>query len=425
MREKYARSITHELETRDYMDQTEDINTNILKCLDSAAMSVLPKMKKRKNVDETWKDDEQLNQLINQRNEFQRGSDEYKVVTKAIKRRVNYLRNEKLEREANDLNEYASRREVEQLYSSFKSDNSSFKEHRPKRKCDPSVLREYFQKHFTADVIHKDPIELESAPEFIETLQNISTNDIKTGPPDESEIINVVKKLKDGKSASDVPTIFIKCALDCSEFKAELVRLFATIWLTKACPRNWGHSKLVTLWKGPTKGKADDPSTYRGLQIGSSLCKIMIIIIINRFKAWYDMQLSDQQQGFRSARGTTDGIFIAKSIQQITSKMEKPTYLLFVDLSAAFDHVERGWLFETIKKRFPSEFNPTLVHLMESLYSNTTTALSESPDDIFPLNVGVRQGGPESPMLYNLYMDFAMRVYLDSCKSNGIPATEV
>ena len=57
---------------------------------------------------------------------------------------------------------------------------------------------------------------------------------------------------------------------------------------------------------------------------------------------------------------------------------------------------------------------------MESLYSNTTTALSESPDDIFPLNVGVRQGGPESPMLYNLYMDFVMRVYLDSCKSNGI-----
>ena len=86
MREKYARSIAHELEARDYMDQTEDINTNILKCLDSAAMSVLPKMKKRKNVDEIWKDDEQLNQLINQRNEFQRGSDEYKVVTKAIKR---------------------------------------------------------------------------------------------------------------------------------------------------------------------------------------------------------------------------------------------------------------------------------------------------------------------------------------------------
>ena len=53
-------------------------------------------------------------------------------------------------------------------------------------------------------------------------------------------------------------------------------------------PREWGHSKLVTLWKGPDKGKADDPNTYRGLQIGSSLCKIMIIVMINRLKRWYE-----------------------------------------------------------------------------------------------------------------------------------------
>jgi hypothetical protein len=57
---------------------------------------------------------------------------------------------------------------------------------------------------------------------------------------------------------------------------------------------------------------------------------------------------------------------------------------------------------------------------MESLYSNTTTVLAEIPDDIFNLNVGVRQGGPESPMLYNLFMDFIMRIYLDTCKANDI-----
>jgi len=47
----------------------------------------------------------------------------------------------------------------------------------------------------------------------------------------------------------------------------------------------------------------------------------------------------DQQQGFRSARGTTDGIFIVKRVQQISEKMKKPVYSLFVDFSAAFDHV--------------------------------------------------------------------------------------
>ena len=71
------------------------------------------------------------------------------------------------------------------------------------------------------------------------------------------------------------------------------------------------------------------------------MCKIMIVIILNRIKTWYDKQLLDQQQGFRSGRGTTDGIFIAKRIQQVTDKMKKPAYILFVDLSAAFDHIER------------------------------------------------------------------------------------
>ena len=32
----------------------------------------------------------------------------------------------------------------------------------------------------------------------------------------------------------------------------------------------------------------------------------------------------------------------------------------------------------------------------------------------------MRQGGPESPLLYNLYMDYIMRIYLGKCHTNGI-----
>ena len=239
---------------------------------------------------------------------------------------------------------------------------------------------------------------------------------LNTDPPDAAEIITTIKKLKDGKSSNDVPISFIKHAIDNSKFRDEMVKLYATIWETLVVPVRWGHSRLVTLWKGPTKGKAEDASTYRGLQIGSSLCKIMVMIIIHRLQSWYEQQLLDQQQGFRPGRGTTDGIFIAKSIQQITNKMKKPTYLLFVDLTAAFDHVERSWLFQTIRMRLPNESSKTLIKLLEGLYSYTTAALTEMPDDEFQINVGVRQGGPESPMLYNLYMDFVMRIFFDKCR---------
>ena len=157
-------------------------------------------------------------------------------------------------------------------------------------------------------------------------------------------------------------------------------------------PKSWGHSRLVTLWKGPSKGKAENPETYRALQIGSTLCKILIMIIINRINTWYEDQLLDQQQGFRTERGTSDGIFIVKSIQQITNKMKKPVYAVFVDLTAAFDHVERGWVFKSIKNRLPEGFKLELIQILESLYSNTTTALAETPNDVFQLTAGVRQG---------------------------------
>ena len=78
-------------------------------------------------------------------------------------------------------------------------------------------------------------------------------------------------------------------------------------------PRERGHSKLVTLWKGPAKVKADNPNSYRGQQIGSSLqnydnsCDQQV-------EKGYEKQLLDHQQGFRSVRGTADGIYIYCSV---------------------------------------------------------------------------------------------------------------
>ena len=96
--------------------------------------------------------------------------------------------------------------------------------------------------------------------------------------------------------------------------------------------------------------------------------------------------------------------------------MKKPVYLLFIDLAAALDDINRKWLFKSIKARFARDQDTKLSEILEMLYNYTTTSLAESPDDDFAITLGVRQGGPESPMLYNLFMDFVMRIYLEECK---------
>ena len=107
---------------------------------------------------------------------------------------------------------------------------------------------------------------------------------------------------------------FLRVHLKTMNFFNEILDVYQTIWNNNSIPKKWGCSKLITIWKGPSKGSAEDPATYRGLQIGSTLCKVLIILIINRLKSWYEAQLLDQQQGFRKGRGCTDGLFQIKNI---------------------------------------------------------------------------------------------------------------
>ena len=91
-----------------------------------------------------------------------------------------------------------------------------------------------------------------------------------------------------------------------------------------------------------------------------------------------------------------------------------------MDLSAAFDHVNRQWLFRTIKQRLPNNTDCKLFDLLEALYYSTTTALAGNELETFIIELGVRQGGSESPLLFNLYIDYVMRVFLAECAKQNI-----
>lgn len=396
----------------------DEVSDNLVKSLSNAAAETLPNLNKKK-ISQLWKDDSALNKLLDDRAKTTKDSIQYVKISRMIKSRIRKLRNEKLRLEADELNSFATKREIEALYKSFKSEGSTFREMKRKNDCDPQKMKEYFAKHFGLPENSEEPIELMDAPDFIKKLNEIPA-DFDTLAPEKEEILNTLKRLKNGKSANDLPAIYLKSALQSEELINEILSLFKTIWLTKQIPSKWGHSKLVTIWKGAAKGKADDPAAYRGIQIGSTFCKILVIMILERTRKWYEKQLLDEQQGFRSCRGTNEGIYILKRIQQISQQTKRPVSALFIDLTAAFDHVRRKWLFKSIKQRFPNQESNTLIDLLESLYSYTTTSLNDSNLDIFEILVGVRQGGPESPTLFNLFIDYVMRIFTQECERKNI-----
>ena len=418
IRAKFERKIEDEFQA------CEETKANILseklvRSLNEIAEDVIPKMAKTKNR-QTWRDDDVFNSLLQARSNCTKGSAEWKKATKLIKTRVRKLRNEKLALEAKEINIRASQRKIEELFRCFKNENSSFHRKTNHEECDPSRLKEHFKNHFNILQSSSEPTELSKIPDFVLKLQSITIDGIDTSAPKAEELLSVIKSLKGGKSASDLPTEYIKYAISNETVLQDIIKLFQDIWETKVVPQNWSHTKLKTIWKGSGKGKISDPKAHRGIQIGSTLCKILVTIVLRRLSKWYEEQLSDQQQGFRRGRGTAEGIYLLKRLQQISKNRKKPCYVLFVDLSAAFDHVNRHWMFLTISQRLSANENKTLFQLLESIYRYTTTELIGGNDDIFKITTGVRQGGPESPTLFNLYIDYIMRVFLYRARQKGI-----
>ena len=89
-------------------------------------------------------------------------------------------------------------------------------------------------------------------------------------------------------------------------------------------------------------------------------------------------------------------------------KRKKRIYACFIDLTAAFDKIMRTWLFQSIYIRMnPGQDGKIYSNfqIIEELYKKTTAYMTDDPDKKeFDVGAGVRQGGCESPSLYNLYM---------------------
>ena len=255
----------------------------------------------------------------------------------------------------------------------------------------------------------------------MESLLAISAScDINISPPDETEIKSVLSKFKNGKAANDIPPELIKYARTSPEFLNLISDILTDLWTNFQMPQTWAISKLKTLYKN--KGSKKDPKMYRGLSISSSLCKLAVCIILKRQTDWYELQLAEPQQGFRRNRGTQDAIFTVKALHQISFKMKIQVYVAFIDLTTAFDTIQRPWLFEILRKRLndPDKLNSN-ISVLEALYSSTSAHLSEDEaDQAFQVLAGVRQGGPESPSLFCLLMDWVMRIFTERAEKQGL-----
>jgi len=108
--------------------------------------------------------------------------------------------------------------------------------------------------------------------------------------------------------------------------------------------------------------------------------------------------MPENQAGFRKERSTIDNIFVLNHLMQRETKQEEKddkVYMLFADLKAAFDNVDRKILWEELRR---GEVEESLIRKMEEMYEQTEMVrTSQGYTERFRTRKGVRQGNEFTP----------------------------
>ena len=390
---------------------------------------ILPRHTKKQSA-VCWHQDQELSELSSERIELRKKKSSPQVIhqikerTKKIRKRCKEIQNKILKEKGREINELKEQRNITKMWRRAKEHNTNIQSKPAPLQC--PGLSNHFRNHFNPNHANIcEPPELENPPEFIEILRD-SNLTINNDSPSQEEITNAIKQLNSGKSSTDIEAEIVKLADSIPIFKEKIKNYFDKIWSENEVPTQWRNSRITPIWK--RKGSSLDPSKYRGISTGSTLSKIGINIILKRLSTFYEGQLKRTQFGFRSGMGCNDAVYIVKQLQEIASASQSSLFACFIDLTAAFDHINRNLLFKTVRKRLADSHHVTTnIDLIQNLYQSTFSYIQNSDPntDSFPITSGTRQGGIEGPPLYNFYSDFAIRVHDHRADQVGIPGLSI
>nr|VZI23260.1 unnamed protein product [Spirometra erinaceieuropaei] len=174
----------------------------------------------------------------------------------------------------------------------------------------------------------------------IDRLPQVETNADLDLPPSLQETIRAVQQLSSGKApGSDaIPAEVYKHGVPL--LMDHLTALFQETWRQGEVPQDFKDATIVHLYK--RKGNRQVCDNHRGISLLNIVGKIFARILLNRLNNHLEQGLLPESQcGFRRHCGTTDRIFAAHQLQEKCQEIRTHLYSTFVDLTKAFDTVNR------------------------------------------------------------------------------------
>jgi hypothetical protein len=124
---------------------------------------------------------------------------------------------------------------------------------------------------------------------------------------------------------------------------------------------------------------------------------MILNVLLSRLGKYIDEIIGDHQCGFRRNRSTSDQIFCNETVHK-----------LFIDLKKAYDSVRRDVLYNIhIEFGLPMKLVTLIKMCLNEIDSKV--CIGKHLSDSFPIQNGLKQGDPLSPLPFNFALEYAIR----------------
>lgn len=328
----------------------------------------------------------------------------FKDVKAEVQRKTRALKNEWWTTKAEEIEGFAKCHKLYEFYKSIKSVYGPRSSGPPAvRSLDGSLIKSKKEALLRWKEHYHTLLNRQTNPhwEAIAGLPQLPEVDVLDQVPSYSEVEKAVKQLKAKKAPGEdgIPAEVYKL---CDPHVLDhLLAVFEKIWEEEVVPQDLKDATIVNIYKN--KGDRTVCGNYRGISLLSIAGKILSRILLNRLLPVAESFLPESQCGFRPSRGTGDMIFVARQLQEKAREQNCDLHMVFIDLTKAFDSVNREALWAVLRKfGCPAKF----VEIVKQLHLDMNGKINHEGDvsEIFPIKTGVKQGCVLAPTLFSIFL---------------------
>ena len=342
----------------------------------------------------------------------------YICCKKLVQKSLRAMQNKWWQDRAADMQAAADHHDMKNFYIGLKAvygptpkTSSSVKSKDGVLLVEPAQVRDRWAEHFNCVLNQSSEFDMSVLDEIPQWDIDHSLDVL----PTLDEVLKSIRYLSCGKSPGDdgIPPEIYKYGG--TAVAKRLLDLFILIWREGKVPQDFKDASLAHLYKN--KGDRSCCDNHRGISLLCIAGKILARLLLNRLDKHISKinLIPESQCGFQKDRGTADMVFALRQLQEKCKLQNQDLYLVFIDLTKAFDTVNREGLWHILEK---AGCPPLFVSIIRSFHDDMKVSVKVGSDKSAPFLVtsGTKQGCVLAPLLFSIFFSLMLHVAFKDSK---------